>query len=192
MESLNQEEACASWDEAGGSGPGPGNNKAGNYWAVHACRCSCGRQDKCCAGRTVGVGKPIQFLLVSDTRCGPFRGCMALPILYCILPSHIPTAQQTETLLIPDDETVELAPLRRFRKHATMCRSKRRGTEARPACMYCARVDRAFRSAQLCRCRDNGMRDHRPWAGTMGAMPRFHTIEQPFGLPLRDKILQNL
>lgn len=52
MESLNQEEACASWDEAGGSGPGPGNNKAGNYWAVHACRCSCGRQDKCCAGRS--------------------------------------------------------------------------------------------------------------------------------------------
>lgn len=115
----------------------------------------CMHADAAAAGRTsaaqVGVGKPIQFLLVSDTRCGPFRGCMALPILYCILPSHIPTAQQTETLLIPDDETVELAPLRRFRKHATMCRSKRRGTEARPACMYCARVDRAFRSAQLCR-----------------------------------------
>lgn len=145
MESLK--EACASWDEAGGSGPGPGNNKAGNYWAVHACRCSCGRQDKCCAGRS-GKTNTIPARFGHAARA---LSAAAWHSLSCILPSHIPTAQQTETLLIPDDETVELAPLRRFRKHATMCRSKRRGTEARPACMYCARVDRAFRSAQLCR-----------------------------------------
>ena len=135
-----------------------------------ACRCSCGRQDKCCAGRTVGVGKPIQFLLVSDTRCGPFRGCMALPILYCILPSHIPTAQQTEALLIPDDETVELAPLRRFRKHAT----------PRPMCTRPGPVQAPWnRSAQrFCNCTLAFRSDLTP--RHMGNNPRGGPISQPY------------
>lgn len=67
--------------------------------------------------------------------------------------------------------------------------------ERKPAQRVCTVHESIERFAPLsCAvpCRDNGMRDHRPWAGTMGAMPRFHTIEQPFGLPLRDKILQNL